>query len=104
MLIFRGLSTLDDVPAVQLSSFDVLRARIMFRANVLRGTYIVNVSLLDSLRQWEQVRINGVSSFAVTETTRLGGYVELEPTYQLEIVKQSVEAYDTAAGSIPSAV
>jgi lipopolysaccharide transport system ATP-binding protein len=83
--MFRGMSTLDGIDEVHLEKLDTVKARIGFHANMLRGTYSVNVSLVDTMRQWEQVVVHGVRSFVVTETNRISGCAELAPTYELEV-------------------
>jgi homopolymeric O-antigen transport system ATP-binding protein len=91
VVIFTGMSTLDGVAEVNLQASDRLRARIAFNANVLRGTYIINLQLVDTLRQWPLAAINGVRSFVVTETTRAAGCAELMPSYDLAVSRgQSV--------------
>jgi lipopolysaccharide transport system ATP-binding protein len=83
LVIFTGMSTLDGAPDFDLQPSDRLRARINFFANVLRGTYIINVQLVDSLRQWSPAIVNGIASFVVSETTRAAGCAELLPSYEI---------------------
>jgi len=89
LMIFTGMSTLDGLPEIDLQPGDKLRARIAFEANVLRGTYTINVQLVDTLRQWPAAVINGVRSFVVTETTRISGCAELLATYDLDVTRES---------------
>jgi lipopolysaccharide transport system ATP-binding protein len=81
--IFTGLSTLDGGEEVHLQAGETLHTRISFTGNLLRGTYIVNLMLVDTLRHWKTATINGAASFVVTETTRIGGCAELRPFYEL---------------------
>jgi lipopolysaccharide transport system ATP-binding protein len=91
LVMFTGMSTLDGLDEVNLEPDDRLRARIAFSANVLRGTYIVNLQLVDTMRQWSPAIINSVSSFVVTETTRIAGAAELMPSYELSVSRALVE-------------
>jgi homopolymeric O-antigen transport system ATP-binding protein len=85
LVIFTGMSTIDGLPEFDLSPGDRLSARITFDANVLRGTYVINLQLVDKLRQWREAVINGVRSFVVSETTRVAGCAELRPTYDIHV-------------------
>lgn len=87
LMIFTGMSTLDGLPDIDLQPGDRLRGRITFAANVLRGTYMINVQLVDTLRQWPAAVVSGVRSFVVTETTRVSGCAELQPSYDLSIAR-----------------
>jgi lipopolysaccharide transport system ATP-binding protein len=91
LVMFTGMSTLDGLDEVNLEPDDRLRARIAFTANVLRGTYIVNLQLVDTMRQWAPAIISSVSSFVVTETTRIAGAAELMPSYELSVSRALVE-------------
>jgi lipopolysaccharide transport system ATP-binding protein len=83
LVMFTGMSTLDGLPDLHLERGDHLRARITFSANMLRGTYIVNLQLVDTMRQWPAALVNGLRSFVVTETTRVAGCTEILPEYEL---------------------
>jgi lipopolysaccharide transport system ATP-binding protein len=85
VMLFSGLSTLDGLPEFELSPGDRLTGSVAFSANVLRGTYAVTLSLTDTLRRWPTAAIHGVCSFVVAETTRLAGYAEVEPRYELRV-------------------
>jgi len=91
LVMFTGMSTLDGLDEVNLEPGDRLRARISFSANVLRGTYIVNLQLVDTMRQWSPAIINSVSSFVVNETTRIAGAAELMPSYELSVSRALIE-------------
>ena len=91
LVMFTGMSTLDGLDEVNLEPDDRLRARIAFTANVLRGTYIVNLQLVDTMRQWAPAIISSVSSFVVNETTRIAGAAELMPSYELSVSRALVE-------------
>jgi homopolymeric O-antigen transport system ATP-binding protein len=91
LVMFTGMSTLDGLDEVNLEPSDRLKARIAFTANVLRGTYIVNLQLVDTMRQWSPAIINSVSSFVVSETTRIAGAAELMPSYELSVSRAWVE-------------
>jgi homopolymeric O-antigen transport system ATP-binding protein len=91
LIVFTGMSTLDGVKEVNLEAGDRLRARISFDANVLRGTYILNVQLVDTMRQWSPAVINSLSSFVVSETTRIAGSAELMPSYTLSVSRELME-------------
>lgn len=96
LVIFTGMSTVDGLPDFDLQVSDRLRSRITFSANVLRGTYIINLQLVDTLRQWPAAIVNGVRSFVVTETTRIAGCAELSPRYDLSVTEGSGTVLQTA--------
>jgi homopolymeric O-antigen transport system ATP-binding protein len=87
LVIFTGMSTLDGLDEVDLEPNDRLKVGISFSANVLRGTYIVNLQLVDTMRQWEPAILNNVSSFVVTETTRAAGCAEILPNYEIAVCR-----------------
>jgi lipopolysaccharide transport system ATP-binding protein len=86
-IMFTGMSTLDGDPETHFLAGDVARIRTHFSANVLRGTYIINVHFVDSLRVWSTVRLPGIASFVISETTRVEGSAELSPRYK--VVRES---------------
>jgi lipopolysaccharide transport system ATP-binding protein len=89
LVMFTGMSTLDGLPDLSIERFDRLDVRVAFTANVLRGTYVINIQLVDSLRQWTPAIISGVRSFVVTETTRAAGCAELLPSYDVAVHRGS---------------
>lgn len=88
LVIFTGMSTLDGLPELDLEPGACLTVRIVFSANVLRGTYVVNLQLVDTMRQWPTAIVNGLCSFVVTETTRIAGCAELQPAYELSVERR----------------
>jgi hypothetical protein len=97
LVIFTGMSTLDGLAEVDLEPSDRLKARIAFQANTLRGTYILNLQLVDGLRQWPTAFINGLRSFVVTETSRIAGCAEILPSYDLTVTRASATGDPLAA-------
>jgi len=91
LVMFTGMSTVDGLDDVNLEPGDSLRSRIAFLANVLRGTYIINVHLMDRLRQWSPAIVNNVTSFVVNETTRIAGCAEVLPSYDISVSRKLVE-------------
>jgi lipopolysaccharide transport system ATP-binding protein len=91
LVMFTGMSTLDGAPEIDLGPSDHLKVRISFSANVLRGTYMINLNLVDTLRQWPAAIINGVRSFVVSETTRIAGCAEILPSYQLTVTRAQAQ-------------
>jgi ABC-type polysaccharide/polyol phosphate transport system ATPase subunit len=67
-----------------------LRTRINFRANVLSGTFAVVMQMSDASRVWAPIELAGMASFVVHDTSREGGCVELEPTYELRVDQPQV--------------
>lgn len=102
LVIFTGMSILDGLPAIDLRAGDRLRARIAFSANVLRGTYTINLDLVDALRQWHSAFISGVHTFVVSETSRVAGCAELQPCYDLTVKSSSVDLAGPAAPNRPA--
>ena len=81
--IFNHTPTADGEPPFDLEPGARFRARIDFRANVLRGTYRVLLYLGDSERTWS-IELSGLASFVVHESNRIG-CAELAPSYAVEV-------------------
>jgi lipopolysaccharide transport system ATP-binding protein len=92
LMVFNGSPLVDGDPPVDLEAGSTLRVSIQFRANVLRGTYRINLNLMDIRRLWSPVMMSGLASFVVHETTRLAGCAELEPRYESEVLSQPTTA------------
>jgi len=73
LVVFNGSPMAEGDMPIDLREGTTLRTRIQFRANVLRGTYRINVHLADVQRLWSPIAISGLGSFVVHETTRVGG-------------------------------
>jgi lipopolysaccharide transport system ATP-binding protein len=97
LVMFTGMSTIDGLPEFDLAPGDKLHARILFDANVLRGTYVINLQLVDRLRQWREAVINGIRSFVVSETTRVAGCAELRPVYEFNVSRAAEENVGASA-------
>jgi energy-coupling factor transporter ATP-binding protein EcfA2 len=74
----------DGEPPVDVEPGMRLKARIHFRANVLRGTYRILLNVEDARRLWKPIELTGLASFVVHETSRLAGCAELEPSYEIQ--------------------
>jgi lipopolysaccharide transport system ATP-binding protein len=85
LVMFTGMSTIDGCPEVTLRAGDRLDLAIAFSANFLRGSYVVNINLVDTMRQWPPAIINGLGAFVVTETTRVAGCADVFPSYGLAV-------------------
>ena len=85
LLMFNGSPMAEGQMPLDIAEGSTLRSRIQFRANVLRGTYRINVHLADVQRLWLPIAISGLGSFVVHETTRLAGCAELEPRYDIQV-------------------
>jgi hypothetical protein len=85
MVVFSGMSTLDGHAEFHLGVGVVLKARVAFQVNVLRGTYSIGLSLIDTIREWPTAAIHGIGSFVVSETTRIAGCAELNPEYETKV-------------------
>ena len=85
LVVFNGSPMAEGDLPIDLRKGETLRARIQFRANVLRGTYGINVHLADVQRLWPPIAISGLGSFVVHETTRVSGCAELEPRYRIDV-------------------
>jgi energy-coupling factor transporter ATP-binding protein EcfA2 len=99
--MFTGMSTLDGLPDLHLEPGDRLRSCITFSANMLRGTYVVNLQLVDSMRQWPAALVHGLRSFVVTETTRVSGCTEILPVYDLTVSRDSERINRVAVSNRP---
>jgi lipopolysaccharide transport system ATP-binding protein len=85
LVMFNGGPMIDGRPPIDLEPGARLRARIQFRANVLRGTYRIMLNVVDANKTWPLIAISGLASFVVNETTRVAGCAELEPVYDLSV-------------------
>ncbi len=83
LMIFMGASNIGG-ESIDVAPGVPLRCRISFAANVLKGTYIVGAFLRDCDRIWPEIRLTGLASFVVEETTRVAGCAELHPVYEME--------------------
>ena len=88
--MFSHTPMVDTEPPIDLDQGVRLKARIHFRANVLRGTYRIILYLDDSKRHWVAVELSGLASFVVHETSRVAGCAELEPTYEIEVARPAL--------------
>jgi ABC-type polysaccharide/polyol phosphate transport system ATPase subunit len=85
LIVFNGSPMVDGGPTADLTPGARLRFHVEFRANVLRGTYSINLHLSDVQKMWLPIVLSGFGSFVVHETTRVAGCAELEPQYQLTV-------------------
>jgi len=85
VVVFAGSPMFDREPTVDLLPGTVLQVKFDFRAHLSRGTYAVNIHLVDEQRTWRPVVLPRVGSFGVHETNRVGGFAELEPVYESSI-------------------
>ena len=92
LMVFNGSPMVDGDPPVDLDAGATLRVRVQFRANVLRGTYRINLNLIDVRRLWSPVVMSGLASFVVHETTRIAGCAELEPRYESVVLREPAPA------------
>jgi lipopolysaccharide transport system ATP-binding protein len=92
LMVFNGSPMVDGDPPVDLDAGATLRVRVQFRANVLRGSYRINLNLIDVRRLWSPVVMSGLASFVVHETTRIAGCAELEPRYESVVLRQPAPA------------
>ena len=92
LMVFNGSPVVDGGPPVDLNAGSTLRVSVQFRANVLRGTYRINLNLIDVRRLWSPVVMSGLASFVVHETTRIAGCAELEPRYESVVLSQAAPA------------
>jgi energy-coupling factor transporter ATP-binding protein EcfA2 len=89
LMVFEGASNIAG-PSIDIPAGVPFKCEIRFRANVLRGTYIVAGFLRDRDKIWQPIMLTGLASFIVNETTRLRGCAELYPEYEIQPM------YDTA--------
>lgn len=82
-VIFHGSSNVGGDVELDVQAGAEFACGVTFRANILRGTYIVSAQLVDSARLWSLIEVTGVGTFSITETTRISGYAELEPAYEM---------------------
>ncbi|MBP7616826.1 MAG: ABC transporter ATP-binding protein [Steroidobacteraceae bacterium] len=87
LLMFNGISTADRVRPLDIDAGGMLSLNIRFRAALLRGTYRVDVALFHAAdaRQWPEIVVNGIGTFTIAETNRVGGCVELAPLFDLSV-------------------
>jgi lipopolysaccharide transport system ATP-binding protein len=83
VVVFNGSPMLDGAPAVTLEPGALFEMRFDFVANLLRGTYTINVHVVDERRIWRPIAMERVGSFVVNENTRVAGFAELVPRFEL---------------------
>ena len=88
--MFNHTPMAEGEPPFDLEPGARLKARIRFRANVLRGTYRILLYLTDARGEWAPIELSGLASFVVHETTRLAGCAELVPSYELQVVRPAL--------------
>jgi lipopolysaccharide transport system ATP-binding protein len=86
LTMFNGGPMIEGRAPVDLEPGARLKVRIQFRANVLRGTYRIQLNIADAMKIWPMISISGLASFVVHETTRVAGCSELEPVYDVSVV------------------
>ena len=88
VLIFDGTATVEGVAPVHLPAGTRVRYAIRFRANLLRATYFIGISLSDARQTWLPVQLPALSSFVVTDPKRRIGCAELEPRYEVAVLEE----------------
>ena len=99
LTMFNGGPMIEGRAPVDLAPGARLKVRIQLRANVLRGTYRIQLNINDAMKIWPMISVSGLASFVVHETTRVAGCAELEPVYEV-----SVEAPRVALADAPATV
>ena len=99
LTMFNGGPMIEGRAPVDLEPGARLKVRIQFRANVLRGTYRIQLNIDDAMKIWPMISVSGLASFVVHETTRVAGCAELEAVYEV-----SVEAPRVALADDPATV
>jgi lipopolysaccharide transport system ATP-binding protein len=82
LIVFQSGSTMGGLGTRDVGAGERVRCAVEFRANLLRGTYMVEPLLYDERRQWPNAVLESAAAFVVAETTRNDGVAELEPTYE----------------------
>jgi len=82
LVVFESGSTMEGHATRDVEAGDPVRCAIEFRANLLRGTYMVEPMLYDERRQWPIAALGSAVAFVIGETTRSNGVAELEPRYE----------------------
>jgi lipopolysaccharide transport system ATP-binding protein len=88
-VMFNGSPMVDGDPAMDLEPGMSVAVRINFKANLLRGTYSVVLHVTDTNKLWKEIVVSGLASFVVHETTRVAGVAEVDPVYELRLLKPS---------------
>lgn len=86
-VMFNGSPMVDGDPAMDLEPGMSVAVRINFKANLLRGTYSVVLHVTDTNKLWKEIVVSGLASFVVHETTRVAGVAEVDPVYELRLMK-----------------
>jgi ABC-type polysaccharide/polyol phosphate transport system ATPase subunit len=92
LMMFNGSPLVDGDPPIDVDAGSTFRVSVQFRANMLRGTYRINLNLMDVRRLWSPVMMSGLASFVVHETTRIAGCAELEPRYESVVIDSTTPA------------
>jgi lipopolysaccharide transport system ATP-binding protein len=90
LVVFQSGSTMDGLATRDVDPGELVVCAIEFRANLLRGTYMVEPMLYDEQRQWPVAMLGSAAAFVIAETTRNDGVAELEPRYEFVRVREEV--------------
>ncbi len=85
LTMFNGGPMIEGRAPVDLAPGARLKVRIQLRANVLRGTYRIQLNINDAMKIWPMISVSGLASFVVHETTRVAGCAELEAVYEVSV-------------------
>ena len=95
LTMFNGGPMIEGRAPVDLAPGARLKVRIQLRANVLRGTYRIQLNINDAMKIWPMISVSGLASFVVHETTRVAGCAELEAVYEVSVEAPRVETVNS---------
>ncbi|HET8650037.1 MAG TPA: ABC transporter ATP-binding protein [Gemmatimonadales bacterium] len=94
MRVYDALCGGPAAPVLHIPAGRTASCEVRFRANLLRGTYMVGVTLLEADRRREHIRLNNLGSFVIDERESWSGVAALQgetalrlsPTARVELV------------------
>jgi len=85
--MFDGACRGEDATPADIPAGTMLECTVRFRANLLRGTYLVGAVLLDAERRWPNVKLPNLASFVVDERESYAGCVAVDPEMRLVLAR-----------------
>jgi lipopolysaccharide transport system ATP-binding protein len=83
--VYDGVATPRGAPHVDVPAGGALECAVRFRPNLVRGTYLVGVTLLEAERHWKNLRIPGLATFVVDERQSWSGFAAMDADVRLAV-------------------
>jgi hypothetical protein len=95
--VYDGLATPRGAAHVDVPEGGTLECELRFRPNLVRGTYLLGVTLMEAERHWKNIRIPGLATFVVDERQSWSGFANVSADVQLDVAPAGQAAVDLQA-------